>query len=174
MSPLHARFLAGLPRGAHILDAGCGSGRDAKAFAKAGFRVTAFDASAELARRASAHCGFTVAVRRFKDVTEVAAYDAIWCCASLLHVPLAEMPDTLERVWRALRSGGRLYASFKHGQGEREHGGRRFTDADEATLRAWCSAFDGVQSIDLWITADQRPDRDERWTNAIVTRRPDV
>ena len=42
-------LLDGLPAGARILDAGCGSGRDAKAFAALGHRVTAFDASPELA-----------------------------------------------------------------------------------------------------------------------------
>jgi SAM-dependent methyltransferase len=133
MAPIRQRFLARLPPGGHILDAGCGSGRDARAFAEAGFQVTAFDASAELARLASAHCGFEVAQRRFEDVDEVAQFDGIWCCASLLHVPLAAMPATLARLWTALRPGGTLYVSFKHGTGERVHGGRRFTDADEAS-----------------------------------------
>lgn len=45
MSPLYRRFFDRLPDGAHILDAGCGSGRDATAFATKGFRVTALDAS---------------------------------------------------------------------------------------------------------------------------------
>ena len=139
MAQIHQRFLAELTPGARILDAGCGSGRDARAFSEAGFQVTAFDASAELARLASTHCGFEVAVRRFEDVDEVETFDGIWCCASLLHVPLAAMPATLDRLWRALRPGGTLYLSFKHGTGERVHGGRRFTDADEATLRQWFS-----------------------------------
>lgn len=43
MSPQYRAFLARLDPGAHILDAGCGSGRDAKAFADRGFAVTAFD-----------------------------------------------------------------------------------------------------------------------------------
>ncbi len=50
MSAIHQRFMARLTSRAHVLDAGCGSGRDAKAFTEAGFQVTAFDASAELAR----------------------------------------------------------------------------------------------------------------------------
>ena len=58
MAALRQRFVANLRPGAHILDAGCGSGRDAKAFALAGFKVSAFDASPELACLASAHCGF--------------------------------------------------------------------------------------------------------------------
>ena len=48
MAPLQQRFLARLPVGAHILDAGCGSGRDSKAFQEQGYRVTAFDASSRL------------------------------------------------------------------------------------------------------------------------------
>lgn len=172
MSPVYQRFLAQLQPGSHILDAGCGSGRDAKAFAEAGFRVTAFDGSAQLARLASAHCGFEVANRRFDDVDEIAHFDGIWCCASLLHVPLSELPATFDRLWRALHPGGVLYVSFKHGQGEREHGGRRFTDADEATLQQWLGQLPDVDRIDLWLTDDQRPGRAERWTNALATRKP--
>jgi HKD family nuclease len=172
MTPIRQRFLAQLEPRAHILDAGCGSGRDAKALAEAGFQVTAFDASAELARLASAHCGFEVAVRRFEDVDEVEAFDGIWCCASLLHVPLAAMPATLGRLWRALRPGGTLYVSFKHGTGERVHGGRRFTDADEATLCQWFGRLPDVHRLEVWLTDDQRPDRAERWTNALATRKP--
>jgi 2-polyprenyl-3-methyl-5-hydroxy-6-metoxy-1,4-benzoquinol methylase len=87
MSTLRWRFLSGLAPGARVLDAGCGSGRDARAFAEAGFAVRAVDASPALARLASAHSGLEVAVRRLEDLDEVAAYEAIWCCASLLHVP---------------------------------------------------------------------------------------
>jgi ubiquinone/menaquinone biosynthesis C-methylase UbiE len=42
MAPLYTRFLARIPAGGHILDAGCGSGRDALAFRKLGYAVTAF------------------------------------------------------------------------------------------------------------------------------------
>lgn len=111
MAPIRQRFLAQLAPRAHILDAGCGSGRDARAFAEAGFQVTAFDASAALARLASEHCGFEVTARRFEDVDEVAQYDGIWCCASLLHVPLAAMPETLARLWNALRPGDMAYVA---------------------------------------------------------------
>ena len=48
MAPLYERFLSELPVGALILDAGCGSGRDSKAFLERGYRVSAFDASEKL------------------------------------------------------------------------------------------------------------------------------
>jgi 2-polyprenyl-3-methyl-5-hydroxy-6-metoxy-1,4-benzoquinol methylase len=51
------RFVRYILQGERILDAGCGSGRDTKAFAELGYRVEAFDASAEMVRMASRHAG---------------------------------------------------------------------------------------------------------------------
>ena len=172
MAPLRQRFLTGLAPGSHLLDAGCGSGRDARAFAAQGFRVSAFDASPALAELAARHCNFPVAVRRFEEIDDVDRFDGIWCCASLLHVAETDMPDVLGRLWRALRPGGVMYLSFKLGRGMREHQGRRFTDADEPTLRGWLSALAPVQNIECWQTEDVRPERRERWINALVRRAP--
>ena len=170
MSALHQRFLAGLQPGARILDAGCGSGRDAKVFSAQGFSVAAFDASAALAALASVHCGIAVAVRSFSDVDEVACYDGIWACASLLHLPQAEIPAAFARLWRALRAGGSFYLSFKHGSGERSHSGRHFTDVDESSLKAWLAVLPEQTSIETWLTEDCRPDRSEPWVNALVVK----
>lgn len=170
MSPLRERFAAELSPGARILDAGCGSGRDAKAFALQGFQVSAFDASPELAELASTHCGFAVDVRAFADIDEVHAYDGIWCCASLLHVDPPDMPRVLARLWTALAPGGILYASFKSGTGVRTHAGRCFTDADEVQVSKWLAALAGVGDSKIWLTDDQRPDRTEKWTNALVKK----
>ncbi|MCC6323403.1 class I SAM-dependent methyltransferase [Candidatus Nomurabacteria bacterium] len=41
-------FISLLPKGAHILDVGCGGGRDAKYFIKKGFKVTGIDMSSVL------------------------------------------------------------------------------------------------------------------------------
>ncbi|MBQ6482792.1 MAG: methyltransferase domain-containing protein [Anaerolineaceae bacterium] len=49
-SATQERFLSMLPAGASILDFGCGSGRDTKAFLAQGYRVTAADGSPELCR----------------------------------------------------------------------------------------------------------------------------
>ncbi|WP_338040958.1 hypothetical protein [Marinomonas algicola] len=49
MSALYQCFLPLIPLQGHILDAGCGSGRDAKYFQSLGYEVSAFDASSELA-----------------------------------------------------------------------------------------------------------------------------
>ena len=49
MDSIYDRFTALLPKAGHILDAGCGSGRDSLAFKTLGYTVTAIDASAALA-----------------------------------------------------------------------------------------------------------------------------
>lgn len=172
MADLHARFLAHIPAGGLILDAGCGSGRDSKAFIDAGLRVRAFDASAKLARLAQELIGQPVEVQRFDDITERACYDGIWACASLLHVAAAELPATLARLWASLKPGGVFYLSFKHGEGERNDGERQFTDADEQRLAQWTADLNELESTKCWITEDQRPERSERWLNALLRRKP--
>ena len=77
MSAVYQPFLALLKPGARILDAGCGSGRDAKAFSERGYAVDAFDASAELAERAERLIGRPVEVMRFQELTAVEQYDGI-------------------------------------------------------------------------------------------------
>lgn len=172
MSALHDRFLQKIPAGGLILDAGCGSGRDAGAFKARGYRIVAFDASSKLAELASHHLGQTVAVRTFADVDEVALYDGVWTCASLLHLPYDEIGDALRRLWIALKPGGALYLSFKEGQGERIKDGRHFTDLDEQTLRGLLAELSLVDRIECWQTSDQRPGRTEVWLNALVRRCP--
>lgn len=172
MGLLYARFLASIPVGGFILDAGCGSGRDARAFALRGYRIAAFDASPALAALASEHLGQPVPVRTFAEVAELSLYDGVWACASLLHVPPGQMPDALGRLWQALKPGGTFYCSFKLGEGEREHQGRRFTDALEAQMDAWLAPLPGVDAVRYWHTADQRPGRSDAWLNVLVRRQP--
>ena len=172
MTSLHDRFLSTVSPGGMVLDAGCGSGRDAKSFLTRGFRVAAFDASSELARMASEHTGIDIAVRRFSDVREQCCYDGVWACASLLHLPQVDIPAALERLWATLKPGGTFYLSFKLGVGERFQNGRHFTDVSEAQLRSWVTVLPDLGGVECWLTTDQRPGRSEQWLNAIVLRAP--
>jgi superfamily II DNA or RNA helicase/SAM-dependent methyltransferase len=171
VSALRERFLAEIPAGGFILDAGCGSGRDSLAFLQHSYRVRAFDAAPEIARLAAELIKQPVQVQRFEELDERAAYDGIWACASLLHLPAAELPNALQRLWAALKPDGVLYLSLKHGDGERvDAEGRHFTDATEARLRDWLAVLPEVAAIDCWLTPDQRPNRPETWLNALVRR----
>lgn len=169
MSTLYGRFLPLVPASGYILDAGCGSGRDARAFRDLSYRVKAFDASPRMAEIASRHLGEPVEVRRFQDLDWQEDFDGIWACASLLHVPLDELTDAVTRLSKALKKTGVLYVSFKYGRGEREHNGRRFTDLDEAGLTELVEGIDGLSILETWTTGDLRPGREaERWLNALL------
>ncbi|MCG5526344.1 DUF3427 domain-containing protein [Ectothiorhodospira haloalkaliphila] len=168
MEPLYQCFLRHLLAGARVLDAGCGAGRDALAFQQRGYQVSAFDASQALADHASRLLGQTVPVQRFDEVDEVERYDGIWACASLLHVPTAEMPSNFQALWQALKPGGVLYCSFKRGTGERDRNGRHFTDANEDQIRVWTRELPGLAGLECWLTEDQRPDREEQWLNCLL------
>ena len=171
LSALHERFLALVPAGGFILDAGCGSGRDSLAFLKRGYRVRAFDAAPEMARLAAVHIGQPVQVQRFDELEERAAYDGIWACASLLHLPEAELPSALQRLWAALKPDGVMYLSLKHGDGERiDTKGRHFTDTTEDRLRGWLAALQETGVVDCWLTHDERANSTEIWINALVRR----
>lgn len=172
MSAFYARFLVHMPPGGHILDAGCGSGRDALAFLDRGYQVTAFDASASLARRASALLGQEVRCYTFDDVGDIDAFDGVWACASLLHVDEDRLHGVIGKLMTSLHSGGVLYASFKKGDGTRtdEHG-RRFTNMTLASLYQLIDGIEGLALLEAWETADQRLGRqDESWCNFVARK----
>ena len=171
MSDMRSRFMNQLQPGAYILDLGCGSGRDAKAFLDAGYRVDAVDGSSELCRMASEYTGIPVRQMLFQDLDSVEIYDGIWACASILHLPKGELQEVLFRTLRALKPGGILYTSFKYGSFEGLRNGRYFTDFTEEILTAFWSEIKGLCIIDTWITGDVRPGREEeRWINLLARR----
>ncbi len=171
MSDTRSRFSVHLPPRGIVLDFGCGSGRDTKAFLDAGFRVDAADGSAELCALASAYTGIRVRQMLFNELDAVDRYDGIWACASILHLPRTELADVLGRVETALKFGGVLYASFKYGTFEGMRNGRYFSDFTEETLKAFWEEATSLKIFDLWITEDVRPDRkEEKWINLLARK----
>ena len=121
-------FLDLLAPGARILELGCGDGRDAERMIARGFEVHPSDGSPHMARLASERLGIEVPVLRFAELDAAEAFEAVWCQATLLHLPEAELPAVIVRIHRALRPGGRHWASFKGGEGgARDPHGRFFS-----------------------------------------------
>ena len=111
-------FLAQLPPGASILELGCGAGGDTAEMLARGFDVRATDGSPEMAAVASKRLGHTVETLLFHELDEIEAYDAVWANACLLHVPRDELADVLRLIWRALKSSGHFFATYKTGDAE--------------------------------------------------------
>jgi 2-polyprenyl-3-methyl-5-hydroxy-6-metoxy-1,4-benzoquinol methylase len=163
-------FLKYLPEHGSILDAGCGSGRDAKAFLEAGYKVSAFDASIELCRMASKLTGIEVRMLTFQELREKDQYDGVWSCASLLHVPERELPAVFSNLAVALHENGILYASFKKGDGEKIRGKRTFTDFTTDKLTSLLS--ENFKVLETRESLDVRPNRaGEYWVNVIARKR---
>ena len=173
MSALYAEFLPHVKQHGHILDAGCGSARDAAYFKNQGFTVSAFDASPALAKLASNYLQQPVEIKTFQELECVNKYDGIWCCASLLHVPKAELPQVFLKLQKALKPDGVLYVSFKYGTQERVHNGREFTDLNEDGLTALITHHTELKILKQWQSVDQRPERESQvWLNALIEAAP--
>lgn len=130
-------FLDRLPPGARILELGCGDGRDAARMIERGFAVDASDGSARMAELAGRRLGYDVPVMRFDELDADGVYDAAYASASLLHVPLADLTAILTRIHRALKPGGRHFASYKGGDGgHRDEHGRFYSYLPLADLEA--------------------------------------
>lgn len=172
MSPLYERFERHLPKVAMILDAGSGSGRDTKHFLDAGFAVSAFDYSSALANISTEFTGVATDVRSFADINEIEKYDGIWACASLLHLPMVELPNAIGKLANALRPLGALYMSFRYGDGERCHSdGRCYSDLNESGMKAMLKKIPSLELAELWVSGGEGSfEGSGRWLNAIVRK----
>jgi len=171
MSSLYKRVEAYLKPNAHILDLGCGSGRDSKYFLNRGYHVTAVDGSEQLCQLASEVIGQEVLHLRFRDLNFHEEFDAVWACASLLHVEKGQMTAVLQRIFKSIKPGGILYASYKYGDTQRIKENRLFNDYMERDLEMLFSGIDGAVVKEWWISGDVRAERkNERWLNVVVRK----
>lgn len=145
-------FLDRLTPGARMLELGCGGGRDAARMTERGFAVDATDGSAAMVRQAGGRGSFAVRQMRFDQLAAVAAYDAVWANACLIHVPRADCPAVFAAIRRALKPGGWHFASFKLGIGEgRDPLGRLTNFPDAGWLRdSYCAAGFVVAQTDTF------------------------
>lgn len=142
------RFVERLAAGARILELGCGAGGDSAELLQLGFDVTPSDGSAAMASQAERRLGRPVLVLPFLELAYEAEFDGIWANACLLHVPKGDLADVLARIAKALRPGGRFYASFKTGGAEgTDRFGRYYNRPTRDELAEFCEAagFVGVE-----------------------------
>lgn len=185
MQSLYEPFIASLSARTHIqpciLDIGCGSGRDSLYFAKLGLGVTAIDgcsAFIDSAKQSSSqkpayqaniswqYCTFG----ELRQKNWQKQFMGIWACASLLHMPYAELPVLIDNLIDMLTDDGVFYASFKYGNSERVANKRFFCDMNEERWQAIKQKSHHDFSDTVWLTEDQRVDKDEMWFNILIKR----
>ena len=159
VSELYKPFEELLNPGAKILDLGCGSGRDSKYFFRHGYDVVAVDPS-------QAMCEQT----RTMDFSN--EFDAVWACASLLHISRDMYELTFNRIMESLKDGGIIYSSWKYGYHDRYQCGRTFTDMNEISLNEVINNIPGLVLLKMWVTYDVRPGEHKvKWLNALMKKK---
>ena len=169
MSAQYGFFEAYLSGGGTILDIGFGSGRDSLYFISKGYTVYAIDPEEEFVKYGKAIGLTNVEQLRAEDINYENIFDGIWACASLLHISSAHLNDVFKRCSRALKEKGVMYVSFKYGDFEGMRNGRFYLDLTENSLQNYL-ANTGLRIKVTKITKDVRPERDEMWLNAILTK----
>lgn len=168
---IYLRFLDFVPENGHILDLGCGSGRDSRYFLNAGYVVTAMDASNDIAIYAEKIIGQPVMVSRFQEMSFCDEFDAIWACASLLHCPRSQIVDVLGRVTKSLKPNGVAYISFKWGENETiDNSGRYFNNYTLESLHQLIDQIKSLTIIDEWVENKQLREIKQKWVNIVVRR----
>jgi SAM-dependent methyltransferase len=159
--------------GGSILDIGCGAGREAIGFARAGFRVVAIDIAPpmiEAARRNGRDLGLAIdfRVQSATDLEEPSAsYDGAFFSGSFQHVPgRALRTDTLRRIGWTLKPKGVLILSVSYREplglvsrtrvvdwlrtlGARVLGLRRFAEPGDGYIRDVSEASDSREAVFL-------------------------
>ena len=171
-SDIQNHFLTYLPSDAYILDFGCGAGRDTKYFLEKGYQVEAVDGSEELCKLASDYTGIKVKHIYFEELHQKSVYDGVWACASILHLPIANLRTVLIQIAAALKENGILYTSFKYGTFSGMRNGRYFQNMTVETLEKLVEEQNIFHIEELWLTGDVRAGREEeKWLNIIVRKK---
>ena len=169
MSDLYRFFEKHLKIHDKILDLGFGSGRDSLYFMKK-YEVYALDPEIKFCQSAKKMGIKNILNIKAQDLSYANYFDAIWACASLLHVPSNELNETFLKCSNALKSGGVFYCSFKYGDFEGVRNNRYYLDLKEETLLNYLKDTN-LEVVETLITDDVRPNRNDKWLNVILIKR---
>lgn len=173
LTAFYKEFLQYVPEKAHILDAGCGVGRDSKYFLDHGYTVTAFDASHEMAEMASKAMGLPVLEMTFQQLNFENKFEGVWAQLSLIHVPYEETRKVYKKIYRALKSGGIFAGSYKYGRALMSTAERDFWNMDEERLLEYAEGL--FEPLHIWTEEDTRsqknPSVDKKILNFILRKK---
>jgi len=169
MSSVYEHFIKLLKPGSHICDLGCGSGRDSKYFMSQGFTVTPIDGSHEMCKLASDFLKQKVICQKFDEIDYKNEFDAIWACASLLHVQKNKLSNIIEKLIQAARNNAPVYICFKLGSFERIVNEVLFADYSKDEILNLLLKNKSLRLIEVWVSNDVRDTlRNLQWLNIIV------
>jgi len=167
---VHAHLLPHLPPlGSDILDVGSGSGRDAAALARMGYKVTAVEPSSTLISMARAlHRGSGVhwihdGLPDLRHVRQ-AMFDFIMLSAVWMYVPPRDRHASAATLARMTRPGGRIALSLRE-LADDEPGIFRRDDVDRTAAMFAEHGFEGLARYE---TGDTLRRLGKKWTTLVL------
>ena len=152
----------------HILDFGCGPGRDVKAFFDRGFQVTGLDGCATFCEMARSHSGQPVWCQDFLNLKlPDAEFDGIFANASLFHIPTKHLARVLGQIYAALKPEGVLFSSNPRGDNREGWNGERYgAYHDFESWSEWVQAA-GFDYLHHYYRPPGLPRRDQPWLASV-------
>lgn len=161
-------FLSYLSENSHILDLGCGTGRDSKYFINKSYQVTSIDGSYEMCKVAENLLKKEVEQINFLDIDYKEQFDGVFACASLLHLDNEDLIIVLKKISSALKQNGILYACFKYGDFTRIDKGRFYNDMNEEKFLDLIKNVENLKIIKSWISEQYKSDT--KFLNYIIKK----
>ena len=161
-------FLSYIIKDSHILDLGCGIGRDSKYFIDKGYHVISVDGSNEMCKIASELLKTDVEQINFLDINYKEEFDGVFACASLLHLSNEDLLVVLKKISNALKKNGILYTCFKYGNGTRIDNGRFYNDMNEEKFINILNNVEDLKILKTWVTEQYKTDT--KFINYIIRK----
>ena len=156
----------------HLLDFGCGPGRDLKAFVDRGFMVTGLDGCTAFCEMAREFSECQVLEQDFLDLDLAPGfYDGIFANASLFHVPSAHLGRVLTSLNQALKVGGVLFSSNPRGENVEGWMGDRYGVYHD--IDAWSKWLQqaGFDYVDHYYRPKGLPRSEQPWLASVWRKR---
>ncbi len=170
----YEHFLKYVPKGGSIVDMGCGSGRDLKYFAEAGYAASGVDASEGMCKVAHSYSGCPVVCCDALSWAPESKIDAIWANGSLLHLKVDEIVSFLKTKMDYLKPDGVIYFSMKAGISEGfDQTGRYFTPFSESIIDS-VLAEGRIKVIERWTETDSLGREGFHWEAIILGKTSSV
>ena len=132
----------------HILDFGCGPGRDLQTFTKLGHIAIGLEGSQQAAQIANMKSGCEILVQDFFNLSlPENTFDGIFANASLFHIPNKLLPKVLGNLWACLKPNGILFSSNPRGNNQESWYGDRFGSYHD--LEGWRSFMTNAKFTEI-------------------------
>ena len=152
----------------HILDFGCGPGRDLKTFSAMGHIAVGLDGAERFADMARAETGCEVLQQNFLELNLPAErFDGIFANAVLFHVPRQELPRVLRELHATLKPGGVLFSSNPRGENQEGWNGSRYGAYHD--LEAWRELLNdaGFTELEHYYRPEGLPREKQPWLASV-------